>query len=79
MLKVFVELHPYGDATRAKPLAEFDIANNGTGTLDSGNYDARYEETYEWIKDVVKNYPRMSTDVLRLVYEVLKKRYDSEQ
>lgn len=32
-------------------------------------------EDGKWVEDVVQNYPRKSTDVLRLVYLVLKKKY----
>lgn len=74
MLKITVELWPFGSKENKKEIASFDIGNNGTGTREEGNYDVRYEDG-KWVEDVVQNYPRKSTDVLRLVYLVLKKKY----
>lgn len=34
-----IELHPGGDKSKAEPLGVIMIANDGTGTLEEGNYD----------------------------------------
>jgi len=40
MLRVTVELVPQGDEDRANVIGEMIIANDGSGTLDRGNYKA---------------------------------------
>ncbi|HSW00035.1 MAG TPA: hypothetical protein VLI39_07675 [Sedimentisphaerales bacterium] len=42
-LRVTVELIPYGDESRKRTVAVVDIANDGTGTHEVGNYDVRAE------------------------------------
>lgn len=34
-----IELWPGGDATKAKPIGEIEIINDGTGTLEECQYD----------------------------------------
>ena len=41
MLRITVELVPFGDETRAEVIGTATIANDGTGTEHSGNYRAR--------------------------------------
>jgi len=38
MIRVTVELLPGGDASRARHLGTAEIANDGTGTAEAGNY-----------------------------------------
>ena len=38
MLIIKVDLHPYGDSSRQKTLAELHISNDGTGDDFYGNY-----------------------------------------
>lgn len=40
MLRVKIELVPFGDETKAKTIGEMLIANDGTGTAEKGNYAA---------------------------------------
>lgn len=75
MLRIVVELWPHGDGTRKKILSQFDIANDGTGTPERGNYKMRMGPTKEWIERVVENYPRESYPVTKLIYLALKKKY----
>jgi len=42
-LRVTVELIPRGDESRKRKVAVVDIANDGTGTHEVGNYDVRAE------------------------------------
>ncbi len=39
MLKIIIELHPFGSKKRKKVIAEAKIVNNGTGDKEIGNYD----------------------------------------
>jgi hypothetical protein len=78
MLNVVVELWPYGYKSGKKELADFQIANTGTGTFASGNYMVRFEKE-DWSKDAVLNYRREEKDVLKLVYLALKSKYDPDK
>jgi hypothetical protein len=42
-LRVTIELIPRGDESRKRKVAVVDIANDGTGTHEVGNYDVRAE------------------------------------
>lgn len=42
-LRITVELIPRGDESRKRKVAVVDIANDGTGTHEVGNYDVRAE------------------------------------
>ena len=46
MLVISIELWPYGDRGKAKQIAVGRIVNDGTGTMDSGNYTAEFQ--VEW-------------------------------
>lgn len=39
MIVVRMELWPGGDQTKARPLGVITIVNDGTGTVEEGNYD----------------------------------------
>lgn len=72
MLRVTVELLPFGEEQGRRTLTVFDIANDGTGTSERGNYKARKSPEAEWTEKLVTNYPRKSYHVRELVYRVLK-------
>jgi len=76
MIRVTIDLLPFGDEDRRKNLATFDIANDGTGTADRGHYKYRSSPKKEWIEKIVTDYPRNSYNVKKLVYLVLKAIYD---
>ena len=40
MLKVVIEIHPFGDETRKRTIGEVYIANDMTGDISTGNYKA---------------------------------------
>lgn len=46
MIRITVELLPKGDASRARTLATMEIANDGTGTPDVGNYSGTLHAEY---------------------------------
>ena len=76
MIRVTVELLPFGFEENKKILSIFEIANDGTGNQSRGNYKARLNPKKEWVEKVVENYPRKSYPVTKLVYLTLKKFYD---
>jgi hypothetical protein len=39
VIVVKVELWPHGDESKARPIGQIAIANDGTGTAESGNYN----------------------------------------
>ena len=63
MIRITIELVPYGDESRRKIIGTGEIVNDGTGTKAIGNY--RY-----WLSDgngvfskgSVENFPRLSGD-----------------
>ena len=74
MLRINIELHPYGNKDKAKILSSFDIANDGTGNDDFGNYIHRESENHPW-KPSVRGWSRHRS-AEELVYHVLKQKYD---
>lgn len=71
MLRVTVELLPFGREAGRRVLTVFDIANDGTGTSERGNYMARKSPDSDWERDLVKDYPRQSYHVRELLLRVL--------
>ena len=74
MLKVTIELWPYGDESKAKELSTIYIANDGKGTVEEGNYLFREFPTNTW-QPSVQNWPRRNP-VEWLVKSVIEKHYD---
>jgi len=56
MIRVKVELIPFGNKKYTKEIARLDIINNKTGNEDIGNYDFKLYEFME-IFDTKKNKP----------------------
>jgi hypothetical protein len=76
MLRVTIELVPYGDEDRAKKIATMLIANDATGDWRTGNYAYVYTYTdrpSEIASGTVKNFPR-SLGAWSLVKKILNKR-----
>lgn len=46
MIRVTVELLPHGDESRRRTLGTMEIANDGTGDQETGNYDAILRAEY---------------------------------
>lgn len=78
MIRVTIELLPFGDLLGRKTLAVMDIANDGTGDHRRGSYKARRNPKLEWEEKVVENYPRQSYPVTKLVYLALKHFYEKK-
>lgn len=76
MLNIVIELWPYGSDLTKTTIGGFQIANDGTGTKDSGNYMFRWDGFSDWQKSV-QNHKRDSSAEY-LVYLALKQIYDKE-
>jgi hypothetical protein len=76
MLRVTVELLPQGDETKAEHLGTATIANDGTGTIEFGNYVARFSKWGQpndiWKKGTVRNFPRKGRGPWDLLYLALR-------
>ena len=77
MLKVIVELHPNGRSSCKRTIGVINICNDGTGTLTRGNYIARISKQGQPNKESktveVKNFPRKSSGIWKLIKIVLEK------
>jgi len=71
MIRVTIELLPFGDETGKKTLSVIEIANQQTGSMKYGDYMARLNPKDEWTRDVVVGWTRFS-GVNGLVMRVLK-------
>ncbi len=82
MIIVTIELQSAITGKRSK-LGEMNIVNDGTGTTKLGNYSARVMRKGSWNKPQrcgwVKNYPRASYSVWRLVMRALKDAFPEEK
>lgn len=62
MIRVIVELVPYGDEQRARVIGEASIVNDGSGDAETGHYYAklRTDHAGNWIEEerVLRNYSR---------------------
>jgi len=48
MLKIIIELHPHGRSRSKKVIAEGKIINDGSGTIEAGNYKYQFNELFEY-------------------------------
>lgn len=71
MLRITIELYPYGLVARKRTLGIIDIANDGTGTKTRGNYMVRIQrgerKMGNWIKGAIKDFPRKSKGAFDLL------------
>ena len=63
MIRVTVELVPHGFEEMSDTIATAQITNDGTGTLDFGNYNCWFTDPDEgffdnWYKARVESFPR---------------------
>lgn len=76
MIVVTIELWPHGRHDRAVLLGSATIANDGTGTLDSGNYEVtlsrRGNATSLWKLGRVEGFPRKRLGGYDLLFRALR-------
>lgn len=77
MLRVTVEMVPFGVESRKHTIGQLLLINNATGTIDTGNYDIELR-TYKQngkeslSKTKIKNFPRTVFGAWDLIYRALK-------
>ena len=79
MIRVTVELVPYGDESRAKTLHTAVIANDGTGTKNQGNYHfslSRKGSMRPWKSGRIRGFPRLRLGAWQLLQRALKEALD---
>jgi len=69
MIKITVELYPHGYSENIVKLGEIKIANDGTGTINKGNYKFNIDtgKKKNWKTGEVKDFPRTSKNVFYLI------------
>lgn len=77
MIRVTVELLPYGLEQNKQHLGTVVIANDGSGTKSRGNYKFRLSRRGQpesaWLVGTVENFPRLRLTAYDLLYLALKK------
>lgn len=75
MIRVNIEMWPRGDKSRAYHLGTVEIANDGTGSGDRGNYMVRAARRdsplRDWRREAVKDFPRRSLGPYDLLLRAL--------
>lgn len=75
MLRVTIELLPFGSEEKKRHLGTIDIANDGKGTPERGNYMVRLAKMGRpldtWRRGVVKDFPRLSRGPYDLLLRAL--------
>jgi hypothetical protein len=83
MIRVTIELLPFGSEEGRKHLGTIEIANDGTGTVDCGNYMVRQAKAgarrQEWKRGVVKDFPRRLRGPYDLLFRALAATVGSRQ
>ena len=75
MIRVTIHILPMGDAERARHLGTIDIANDGTGTAEHGNYKVRLSKFKSahslWREGAVRGFPRRTRGPYDLLLRAL--------
>jgi len=86
MLKITVEIIPFGIKDMKKRLGEIYITNDGTGNEEIGNYNytikterRQDEKIGDELKGRVENFQRRKCNFWKLLYLILKGVYDGRE
>ena len=82
MIRVTIELLPFGYEKNKKTLGTAIISNTGTGTLSKGNYKFKLMNKMKsrtWKEGKIYDFPRLSLNVWHLLYRVLKEAFDNKK
>jgi hypothetical protein len=75
MLRVTIELLPFGREDRKRHLGTVDIANDGRGTRERGDYKVRLSKFgrpfTEWRSGAVQGFPRLTLGPYDLLLRAL--------
>mgnify|MGYP000072969658 CR=1 FL=1 len=88
MLAIKIEIWPYGDEDHAEEIGRMYVTNDGSGTLDRGNYDVHVcrkdnlrrptdPDSNATREARVEDYPRKSYNVWQLVKRALNNTFSS--
>ncbi len=76
MIRVTIELLPWGCEARKQHLGTIEIANDGSGSRSVGHYRARLSRRGAprsvWKEAKIKNFPRLRWTAYDLLYRVLR-------
>jgi hypothetical protein len=76
MIRITIELLPFGFEENKRHLGTITIANDASDTLTSGNYKAKLSQSGEsarpWKETYIKDFPRKQRNAYDLLYRVLK-------
>jgi hypothetical protein len=76
MLRITIELVPYGIESRKEVIAVGQIHNAGTGTLSSGNYEVilykKGSKTQVWKQGTIEGFPRQRLGPWDLLFRGLR-------
>lgn len=73
MIKVTVDLFPYGNVEKKREISSFYIANDGTGNSEVGNYLFKKKEEDPWEKSVQGHFRAYGIEYL--IKQVLEQHY----
>ncbi len=76
MINIPIDLWKWGDPENKKSLGRIIIYNDGTGTLERGNYIVVAMGKRKVLTGAVQDFPRKNQDSLRLLYEALRDIYE---
>lgn len=72
MIKIIIELWPFGNEQKKEVIAEAIIRNNGTGSWYSGNYTTVLRSKGRvWKQGETKGFPRKKQNIWRLLKKIL--------
>jgi hypothetical protein len=69
MIEVKIDIVPFGDRSKTRNIRTFIIANDGTGTTETGNYEVM-DSNRKKILGRIKNYKRRN-NILILVRKAI--------
>lgn len=81
MIRVTVEIIPFGMEAEKRVIGMAEIVNDGTGGREVGNYQAVVKNAMGENMHLVcvEGFPRLESDVWGLIYRVLKTPYGRKQ
>lgn len=75
MLRVTIEVVPRGDESKRRHLGTVEIANEGTGSVESGNYAVRLAKfgrpQQSWMRGAVRGFDRLRRGPYDLLLQCL--------
>ena len=71
MIRITVELVPFGIEERKRIIGTAKIYNDGTGSKTVGNYQTEFNLKKKWRTGTVKGFKRQQDNVWKLIREAL--------